>query len=112
MNVYKILSVEAWETAQAAGVVVLAGVDAADGFIHLSAADQVEGTLQRHFADADDLMLAAWEAADLGPDLRWEVSRGGAKFPHFYGQLQTRAAVATWRLSRRPGADFVLPPLP
>jgi uncharacterized protein (DUF952 family) len=29
----------------------------------------------------------------LGRSLTWEVSRGGDKFPHFYGQLPTTDAI-------------------
>jgi uncharacterized protein (DUF952 family) len=38
----------------------------ADGFIHFSTADQVAETAARHFAGEDGLILAAFEADDLG----------------------------------------------
>lgn len=107
--VYKILSPAAWTQARAQGVLSLAGVDARDGFVHLSAADQVAGTLALYFTEAADLMLVAFDAATLGPDLRWEASRDGALFPHFHGGLATSLATDAWKISRGPDGVFVLP---
>lgn len=64
-----------------------APVDLADGYIHFSTGDQVAGTLNKHFAGADDLTLLAVEADTLGDALKWEASRGGALFPHLYREL-------------------------
>jgi uncharacterized protein (DUF952 family) len=69
-------------------------VDRADGFIHFSTAAQVAETAARHFAGAEGLILAAFDADTLGPDLKWEPSRGGALFPHLYGPL--RLADVIW----------------
>lgn len=91
--VFKIESDEVWRAAQAAGVYTGAPVDHADGFIHLSAADQVAGTLEKHFSDRRGLLLIAFDADALGSDLHWEVSRAGALFPHFYGKLDPQLAI-------------------
>jgi uncharacterized protein (DUF952 family) len=48
----------------------------------------VAETAARHFAGEDGLILAAFEADDLGDALKWEPSRGGALFPHLYGPLR------------------------
>ena len=108
-SVYKILSPAAWTQARAQAVLALTGVDARDGFVHLSGADQVADTLALYFTDADDLILVAFAAATLGPDLRWEASRGGALFPHFHGGLATSLATDAWKISRGPDGVFVLP---
>ena len=76
--VYKILTAAQWAAATCDGVFRGAPVDLADGYVHLSAADQVRETAARHFASAPDLVLAACDPASLGPALRWEASRGGA----------------------------------
>jgi uncharacterized protein (DUF952 family) len=86
-HVYKIVSQSEWRAAEAAGVFSGAAVDLADGFIHFSAADQVEETAAKYFAGQTDLLLVAVKAAALGEALRWEVSRGGAPFPHLYAPL-------------------------
>jgi uncharacterized protein (DUF952 family) len=85
-RVYKICGRAEWQAARNEGVYRGSAADARDGFIHLSAATQVEGTLARHFAGRQDLVLVAFEEAAL-PGLKWEASREGALFPHVYGTL-------------------------
>jgi uncharacterized protein (DUF952 family) len=65
--------------------------DRRDGFIHLSTAAQIAGTLARHFAGEAGLLLVAADPAALGEALKWEPSRGGALFPHLYGPLPLSA---------------------
>ena len=88
MLIYKIMTQAQRDALMADGQFKGAPVDLADGYIHFSAADQVEGTLTKHFAGATDLHLLAVEADGLGDDLKWEVSRGGALFPHLYRALR------------------------
>jgi uncharacterized protein (DUF952 family) len=85
--VYKIVSAPEWRAAEAEGVFRGAAIDIADGYIHFSGAEQVEETAAKHFAGQTDLLLVAIDAARLGDALKWEVSRGGALFPHLYAPL-------------------------
>lgn len=87
MLIYKIFRQSEWDALNAEGTTSGAPVDLADGFIHFSTAAQVRETAAKHFAGATDLVLAVVEAKALGADLVWEVSRGGAKFPHLYRAL-------------------------
>jgi uncharacterized protein (DUF952 family) len=91
--VFKIVAAEEWRAAVAAGVFLGAVVDRTDGYIHFSTAAQAPETAAKWFAGRADLTLVAVEADALGPDLRWEPSRGGVLFPHLYGALPL-AAVA------------------
>ena len=91
--IFKIVAVEAWRAATAAGVFLGAEIDRADGYIHFSTAAQAPETAAKWFAGRGDLVLAAVEVDALGPALRWEPSRGGALFPHLYAALPL-AAVA------------------
>ena len=68
-------------------------MDSADGYIHLSAADQLQGTLDKHFAGQTGLVIAEVDLAALGTTIKWEVSRGGALFPHIYGPLPMAAVL-------------------
>jgi uncharacterized protein (DUF952 family) len=90
---FKILSEEEWAGFQADGRFEGSPFDRADGFIHLSSADQVEGTLARHFAGRAGLVLTEVDLGALGEAVRWEESRGGALFPHLYGVLPLSAVV-------------------
>jgi uncharacterized protein (DUF952 family) len=104
MHIYKILRAGEWADLLEKGASDGAPVDKSDGFIHFSTAGQVAETAARHFAGEDGLILAAFEAGDLGDALVWEPSRGGALFPHLYGPL--RAADVLWHapLPLRDGA--------
>ena len=93
--VFKIVDRAAWNGAQATGSYAGAPVDLADGYIHLSAAHQLRETAAKHFRGRQDQLLVAFEADDLGKELRWEPSRGGDLFPHLYGPLPTAAALWT-----------------
>jgi len=89
--IYKICEHALWQEAERSGVFHGAAVDARDGFIHFSTAEQVAETAARHFAGAHGLVLVAVDADTLGGALRYEASRGGALFPHLYGVLPVRS---------------------
>lgn len=85
-----------------------APIDVADGFVHFSTAEQTPETLARHFAGQRDLVLLACEAEAMGDALKWEVSRGGALFPHLYRPLRL-SDVAWHRPIGWDGTAHVLP---
>lgn len=87
MLVYKILRGAEWVALRQSGESVGAPIDVSDGFIHLSSAEQAPETAEKHFVGENGLFLLALDTDDLGDDLKWEESRGGAKFPHLYRKL-------------------------
>lgn len=91
---YKILTAAEWQILDTTGRFDGAPVDLADGYIHMSSADQVAETAAKHFAGQDDLILATVDLAALGDAVKWEPSRGGQLFPHLYGAL-SRTAIIT-----------------
>lgn len=101
--IYKICPTELWRSAEAAGRFDGAPVDHADGYIHFSTAVQAAETAAKHFAGQDGLLLVAIDAGRLGEALKWEVSRGGALFPHLYGPLDLAAVL--WVRPMPLGAD-------
>lgn len=96
---FKILSRADWRAALAEGRYDGSPVDVADGYIHLSAADQLEATAAKHYAGQTELMLVEVDLTALGDALIWEPSRGGALFPHIYGPLPVAATRAARALS-------------
>lgn len=86
-----------------------APIDLQDGYIHLSTADQLTETVDRHFADQPDLWVAAVDLDALGDAIKWEVSRGGAEFPHLYGPLTLETVVAYSPLERAEDGTVALP---
>jgi uncharacterized protein (DUF952 family) len=112
MNVaWKVLTAPQMAQLLAGGGFAGAPVDLADGYIHLSTAEQLRETLAKHFADQCDLHLAAVDLAALGDAIRWEPSRGGQLFPHIYGGLPLTAVIAHGPLTYADNATPVLPEL-
>ncbi|XBQ16126.1 MAG: DUF952 domain-containing protein [Oceanicaulis sp.] len=101
--VFRIAAPEALAVAAAAGAYEGEAFDRADGFIHCSTRNQLAGTLEAHYADAERLAVAEIDADALGETLRWERSRGGALFPHVYGPIPWSAVRAVHLI--RKGED-------
>ncbi|WP_118135671.1 DUF952 domain-containing protein [Oceanicella sp. SM1341] len=109
--IYKIWRAPEWDALTASGTTRGAPVDLADGFIHFSTASQAAETAAKHFAGAEGLMLAALEADALGPELRWEPSRGGALFPHLYRPLAREEILWCRPLPLGPDGRHIFPEL-
>ena len=110
-KLYKIAPVTLWRQAEYDGVFRGSAHDLRDGFIHFSTAEQAAETAAKHFAGQDDLLLIAVDGAALGDALKWEVSRGGAQFPHLYGELALSAVVSVTALPLGPDGRHDFPPL-
>ncbi len=82
----------------------------AEGFVHLSRAEQVLGTANRFFAGRRDLVLLSVDEARLGPGLKLEEGEPGQLFPHFYGAIPVAAVGAVLPIS--PDDDGVFRRLP
>jgi uncharacterized protein (DUF952 family) len=111
-TVYKICPAQMWREAEVEGIFRGAGIDLADGFIHFSTAGTVKETGERHFAGIADLVLVAFDDLSLGPELRYELSRGGALFPHLHGSLDPAAALWVKPLPLTEDGRHVFPDLP
>jgi uncharacterized protein (DUF952 family) len=108
LTAYKVLTAEEMavlETGSFAG----APIDLADGYIHLSTAQQLDETVDKHFAGQTDLHIAAVDLEVQGEALKWEPSRGGQLFPHIYGPLLLDTVVAYGPLERDDGGKVKLP---
>lgn len=88
MLIYKIFRAPEWADLRDNGSTLGAPVDLADGFVHFSTASQAAETAAKHFSGKDGLTLLAVYTETLGDALKWEVSRGGAEFPHLYRELK------------------------
>ena len=111
--IFKILSLPQWETLQATHAFAGSLDDKRDGFVHLSTGAQIQGTLDKHYSFAktggDDLILAAFDPSALGKGLKYEVSRGGDKFPHLYAALPLAALTNHWVLQRNRDDGYEAP---
>ena len=108
-NVYKILTQEQWQISKKNGYITT-DLDIKDGFIHLSTAKQLAGTLYYYFKKEKDLILVQFNSRDLKSNLIFEKPNPKANrkglFPHFYSQLKLENISNFWEIQR--GA-FILP---
>jgi uncharacterized protein (DUF952 family) len=110
-RIYKICPASAWREAERQGAYRGSADDIRDGFIHFSAASQVEGTAKKHFAGQTGLFLIAVDADVLGDALRWERSRNDELFPHLYGELDLGAVTGVLHLHARSDGFHDIPEL-
>ena len=106
---YKVLTGEQMAALERDGTFAGAPVDLADGYIHLSTADQLTATVAKHFAGQSDLHVAAVDLAALGDALVWEEARGGQDFPHLYAPLLLETVIAYGPLRRDDDGRVKLP---
>ena len=107
--IYKVCSRELWDAAVRLGKFVGEEIDITDGFIHFSTGAQVEETVAKHFAGRENLVLVWIDSDELGPNLKWEESRGGALFPHLYAELPVAAASRVDELPLGPAGKHIFP---
>ena len=96
-TIYKILTAAQLAEVEAGGI-MQAPVDIADGYVHFSTSRQVQETLSKWFRGQTGCALVAVNGEDFGPDLKWEVSRGGDYFPHVYAEVREHHIRAMWPL--------------
>ena len=108
-TIYKICPEALWREAERAGHFLGAPIDLADGFIHFSTAEQARETAAKHFAGQAGLLLVAVDEEKLGEALKYEVSRGGALFPHLFAPLELTAVVWVKPLPLGAGGSHVFP---
>ena len=113
--IYHCTTPRAWEEARRSGQYVHPSLEA-EGFIHLSQADQLDGVVARYYADRDDMILLVLDAEDAAQalDLRWEVAKNPKSdgtpdvYPHIYGPIPTDLVRRTLPLVRREDGSIVL----
>lgn len=106
---YKVLTGPQLAELTGAGNFAGAPVDLEDGYIHLSTEGQLAETLVKHFAGQADLWIVEVDLIALHDLVRWEPSRGGALFPHVYGDLPLSAVVAHGPVQWDDGGKIILP---
>jgi len=107
--IYKIATQEQWQEAVETGIFKGAPIDLEDGYIHFSTAEQARETAAKHFHGQKNLKLVSVATQPLGDALKWEVSRGGALFPHLYAELKTNDAVSIIDLPEDETGGHIFP---
>lgn len=97
MAIFHLATPEQWAATEASGLIAPPSLTA-EGFVHCSTADQLEGTIRRHFAGVDELVILRLHEDGLDGHLRWEESVPGASYPHVYRAIAVAevAEVIPW----------------
>ena len=103
-NVYKILA-EA-PSSPLPKALPLSPLDASDGYIHLSTAEQVPATAGRFFSQTPILWLLKIPLKPIDDKVKWEENKSGC-FAHLYGgDLGQREVASVRKVSRQEGEDW------
>ena len=96
--IFHIATPAQWSTAELIGEID-PGSLLTEGFVHCSTEAQLPATIERHFADHDELVLVRLHEEAIATDLRWEESLPGEVFPHVYRALRLAdvAEIRHWR---------------
>lgn len=108
-KIYKIITRQQWDVAQADGIFRGAPVDIKDGYIHFSSAKQVRETAAKHFNGQKNLLLVSVNPDDFPKTLKWEQSRGGDLFPHLYDVLPVSSAIDVSEIGVAENGSHVFP---
>lgn len=107
MLIYKVLRAGEWARLERDGHTAGSPADLADGYIHLSTAEHVPGTLSKHFAGETGLVLLTLDTDMIAAGLKWEPARGGALFPHLYRDLNMQDVRDSRALRDGPGGPHL-----
>jgi uncharacterized protein (DUF952 family) len=92
MFIYHIVLPEIWEQVRGERLYRHESL-ASEGFIHCSYEEQIEGVIERYYADRDELVILTIDTDKLAARLVAEPSTGGEIYPHIYGPLNVTAVV-------------------
>ena len=82
--------------------------DLADGYIHFSSEEQVEGTLKNFYFNQKDLILLKVDTLKL-EHLLWEQASDGNMFPHLYSSLDLFNVVDEFEITLSDNGSHTLP---
>ena len=106
--IYKICTKSEWEIAKDKKQYRGTKKDLADGFIHFSGEEQVEGTLKKFYTNQKDLILLKVDTLNLD-HLIWEQASDGSMFPHLYSALDLSNVIDEFEVSLKDDGSHDLP---
>ncbi|HVX44311.1 MAG TPA: DUF952 domain-containing protein [Mycobacteriales bacterium] len=110
-SIYHIASAADWQQAQEAGeyrISTRGRTLEEEGFIHASAAHQVERTANAFYAGLPDLLVLEIDSTRVVPEIRYERAAGTDEdFPHIYAPLNADAVTRTLPLRQGAGGSHI-----
>lgn len=92
MKIYHIVKPEVWENYKNESEYEAESLTT-EGFIHCSFAEQLEGVLQRYYANEKKVLILTIEPEKLASELVNEPSTNNEIYPHIYGKINRDAIV-------------------
>ena len=96
--VNKVCSKDGWDKASLNKFYGGSEIDNKDGFTHLCTKKQLNETVTKHFRGKKNLLVISFSTKKIQDNLKWEVSRNGDLFYHYYGNLEKKFAEKTYNL--------------
>jgi uncharacterized protein (DUF952 family) len=91
--IYHVVKNTDWQKAVTQGFYAAPSL-ATEGFIHTSKKEQVDGVIERYYADQTDLLLLHIDESKLTAPLIYELAPSvNEEFPHVYGRINLDAVV-------------------
>jgi uncharacterized protein (DUF952 family) len=106
--VYKICTKPEWLEAKKKNQFAGTKKDLADGYIHFSGEEQIEGTLKKFYSNQKDLILLKVDTLKLD-HLIWEQASDGNMFPHLYSSLDINNVINEFEIILRDDGSHKLP---
>jgi uncharacterized protein (DUF952 family) len=89
--IYHLTTLQEWEDAQDKGIYEPPSFQR-EGFIHCSTEEQLEGVIQKHFKQHENLVKLVIDPLRLTSSLRYDKDEEQQQeFPHIYGPLNLEA---------------------
>lgn len=92
MLIYHVVMPKVWEKRKADSFYEADSLEA-EGFIHCSYADQLDGVIERYYADAGEVVVLSIDPNKLTSTLVSEPSTNDEPYPHIYGPINTDAII-------------------
>lgn len=91
--IYHVVTPKNWQKAMIDGFYEAPSLHA-EGFIHTSKQDQIQGVLERYYANETNLLLLHIDESKLTAPMKYELAPSvNEMFPHIYGPLNIDAVV-------------------
>ena len=107
-HIYKIIENNELIKAKLSGVYLGSSKDIQDGFIHFSAEEQIENTLEKYYSNKKDLVLLKVDTLNLD-HLIWEQASDGNMFPHLYSKFDLSNVIEEVEISLDKNGNYKLP---
>ncbi len=90
--IYHIMTTQEWEKQKLADSITAPSLHS-EGFIHCCYENQIQGVLERYYADEKQIVQLTIDETLVEVPIREEEGSTGEKFPHILGTISFKAVV-------------------